>query len=141
MRTEIPMVGGAYTARSSNLNAQVCQNLYLEVDNTGAKSIISLVGSPGTKPWHNTGTAGEVRKFYESRNFLYVVVGPTVYTISTGLIRTTIGTIGTSSGWVDITDDGVNVCFFDTTGGWVWDGVTFTAITDADFPANLSGAT
>ena len=49
MNKELPFIGGAYTARSKDLNSQVCQNFYVEVDQTGAKNIISLQGVPGLK--------------------------------------------------------------------------------------------
>ena len=137
---EIPFIGGAYTARSTNLNAQVCQNLYVEIDNTGAKNIIALVGCPGCKSWLDTEHNAEVRAFKIYNETLYVIVGNTVYKISVPLAATSIGTIGTSSGWVDITNDGIYMCVFDSTGGWTWDGTTFSTISDTDLPTP-SGAT
>lgn len=44
---EIPFIGGAYTGRSLNLNAQVCQNLYPVMDNEGGKNAIALMNTPG----------------------------------------------------------------------------------------------
>uniref|UniRef100_A0A6M3IPY6 Putative DNA stabilization protein n=1 Tax=viral metagenome TaxID=1070528 RepID=A0A6M3IPY6_9ZZZZ len=138
---EIPWVGGAYTARSRNLNAQVCQNFYVETDQTGAKNIIALVGCPGMKLWTTPGVAREVRNFHLFQSNLYAVVGNTVYKITTGKVATSLGTIGTSTGWVDITDDGVYLCVFDSTGGWTsLNGAALVAISDADFPS-VSGAT
>ncbi len=138
---ETSFVGGAYTARSKNLNAQACQNFYVETDQTGAKNIIALVGSPGAKPWADMAVAAEGRKFHEFQSRLYEVLGDTVYKLDTNRVKTAIGTIGTSEGWVDIVSDATYMVVFDTTGGWTWDGATFTAISAAGFPANLSGAT
>lgn len=140
MNQEIPFIGGAYTARSKNLNAQVCQNLYLEMDQTGARNVIALVGCPGMKLWLNVGIPGEVRGFHVFNENLYVVVKETVYKITVEKVISTIGTIGTSLGWVDMTDDGIYLGIFDSTGGWTYDGITFTAIADADMPTP-SGAT
>lgn len=140
MNVEIPFLGGAYTARSKNLNAQVCQNLYLEVDQTGAKNIIALVGCPGMKPWLNIGVAGEVRGFHEFLGELYAVIKNSVYKITTEKAYTLVGTIGTSTGWVDMDDDGVYLAIFESTGGWTWNGTTFAAISDADLPL-VSSAT
>ncbi|KKM86593.1 hypothetical protein LCGC14_1277500 [marine sediment metagenome] len=137
----IPFVGGAYTARSKNLNAQVCQNLYVEIDNTGAESIISLVASPGGKLWTDTGAKEEMRVFTVFKGILYAVIGNTVYQFDDFRAKTSIGTIGTSTGFVDITNDGVNMGIFDATGGWTWDGTTFAAITAAGFPSPITGAT
>lgn len=44
---EINFVGGAYADYSSNLNAQVCQNLYPVLDQQGGKSVASLENIPG----------------------------------------------------------------------------------------------
>ncbi len=140
MNVEIPFIGGGYTARSKDLNSQVCQNLYVEIDKSGAKNLLALVACPGCLEWKDPGKIGEVRNFYVYKDALYTVVGNTVYSFTTAKAQTTIGTIGTASGWVDITSDGVYLCFFDSSGGWTYDGVTFAAITDADFQTP-SGAT
>ncbi len=44
---KIPFVGGAYQGRSTNLDAQICQNLYPVIDQEGGKEVISLMGTPG----------------------------------------------------------------------------------------------
>ncbi len=138
----ISFVGGAYEARSKDLNAQVCQNLYVEVDNTGAKSIIGLVGTPGTSLWKDTSDPREVRAFGEFNNALFAVIGNTVYKFNAVRAKTSIGTIGTSEGWAKIiTDDAIFMTVYDSTGGWTWDGSTFAPITAAWIPSNPSGAT
>lgn len=140
MKIEIPFVGGVYAARSRNLNAQVCQNLYLEIDKSGAKSIIALVGTPGAKPWVNLGIAAEMRALRVFKGNLYAVLGATVYKIDQWGIATSLGSVGTSSGWLDITADETYICFFDSTSGWTYNGTTFAEITDGDLPIP-SGAT
>ena len=138
----IPFVGGAYEARSKDLNAQVCQNLYVEVDNTGAKSIIGLVGTPGTSLWKDTSDPREVRAFGEFNNALFAIIGNTVYKFNAVRAKTSIGTIGTFEGWARIiTDDAIYMTIYDSTGGWTWDSSTFAPITAAWLPASPSGAT
>jgi len=66
--------------------------------------------------------------------------GHRFYKIEADKTATLIGTLSTNSGWVDITDDGSSVCFFDQVKGWVWDGLTFSEITSAGYPV-ISGAT
>lgn len=139
-KIETPFVGGAYTSRSSNLNAQTCQNLYLETDQTGAKSIIALVGTPGCKVWKATGITAEIRALYEYRGSLYAVLGNTVYKFDSAKTPTSIGTLGTDNGFVDITEDESNMVLFDAIGGRIWDDTTFSSITNAAFPAP-TGAT
>lgn len=140
MNVEFPFIGGAYTARSKNLNAQVCQNFYVEIDQTGAKNIISLVGCPGMKLWKYAGVYGELRAFCVQKTNLFAIIGKYVYEISESKTATQLGTIGTTTGWAYLYHDGVYLGIFDSTGGWTWDGTTFAAITDTDFPIP-SGAT
>ena len=52
---EILFIGGAYQDKSLNLDAQVCQNLSIVVDQQGGKSILSLEGIPGGMGWINLG--------------------------------------------------------------------------------------
>ena len=139
-KIEMPFIGGAYTGRSKDLNAQVCQNYYVEIDKTGAKNLISLTGTPGLLEWLDLSDASEIRTFHIFLQNLYVVCGNTVYKVTSAKGKTNIGTIGTSDGWCNITSDGVNMAVFDSTGGWTWDDTTFSNITAAGFP-DPSGAT
>jgi len=45
---EIPFVGGSYKGPSSNINAQICQNLFPIADQQGGKPL-SLIGTPGLR--------------------------------------------------------------------------------------------
>lgn len=137
---QLDFIGGAYTTRSSNLNAQVCQNYYVEIDKMGAKNPISLVGCPGLIEWLDPSNQKEVRAFTLYGDYLIAIVGNTVYQINAAKIKTTLGTIGTDSGWVDISHDGVYMGIYDGTGAWSYDGTTYATITDADLP-DVSGAT
>lgn len=124
----INFIGGAYTARSTDLNSQVCQNFYVEIDKTGSKNPIALIGHPGMKAWGTSGIVGEVRNFIIHDGYMYAVIKNTVYRVTTAAAFTSIGTIGTNSGWADMNSDGVYLSIFDATGGWTWDGATFAAI-------------
>ena len=136
---QVQFIGGAYTARSKDFNSQICQNYYVELDEMGSKNPIALIGCPGITTWLDTSNYTEVRNLHLFGDSLIAIVGDTVYLINTSKAITTLGTIGTSSGWVDIAFDGITMSIFDSTGGWTYDG-TFSAITDADLP-DVSGAT
>jgi len=58
-KSEAPFIGAAYTARSLNLNAQRCVNLY-PVSTDGGKVPIALIGTPGMTSF-SLPAAGEVR--------------------------------------------------------------------------------
>lgn len=137
MNVETPFIGGAFTARDKNLNAQVCQNFYVEVDNTGAKNLISLVGAPGCKQWTRPQLGGEVRNIKNVNENLYVVIDNKVYRVTSIADTTTLGTIGTDHGWVDIVDNGEQVCIFDGDSGWYVSG---DSLVEMSLPATPSGA-
>ena len=78
---EFNFIGGAYEARSLNLNAQKCQNLYPVIDayKEGSKNVVALLGSPGLKVWANPFHTAEVRGLYSTEDYLYGVIGNRVY--------------------------------------------------------------
>lgn len=141
MKIEVPFIGGSYTGRSKNLDAQVCQNLYLEIDKEGGKNIIALVGTPGMKLWKNVANGGDCRPGGSDvmGEYLYTIIDKTLYKISKGGSVTNIGDINTSSGQVWMKNNGVYVVIVDGQDGWYCDGTTLTQITDASFPTNPNG--
>jgi len=140
-KIEIPFIGGAYTGRSKNLNAQICQNLYVEIDKEGGKNIIALVGTPGQKPWKNVAGGEECRPggAHVMGEYLYEIIGKTVYRISKSKRKTTIGDINTASGQVWMKNNGVYIVIVDGQDGWHLTGTTLTRITDASFPTRPAG--
>ena len=130
------MAGGAYKTFSSNLNAQECVN-WIPVNDPEGKA---LRGTPGLKPWKNTGKDAEVRGVKKFGLYLYAVVGNTVYRVSeAGAISTCTGTLDTSSGVLSETQAQVNptqLMIVDGVSGYIVTGTTVTKITDEDFPPN-----
>ena len=142
---QIPFVGGAYTGRSTNVNAQTCINLFPEINQQEAKVVLALFGTPGLELFStlslDIGIC--VRALYECKGSLYAVLNATVYKItSTGAV-TSLGTITTSTGFVSIADNGTEILIVDgTTSGYIITVVSsvMAIIADADFPA-LSSVT
>lgn len=136
MKIEIPFIGGGYAGRSRNLNAQVCQNLYLVQDKEGGKAPIALMGTPGVKAFSTTGTAGEVRGMLEWGDYLYVVVGATLYKVDSAGTAVNVGTLSTSTGKVWMAAGTTHICIVDGTAGYyqIAGAVALTTITDVDFP-------
>lgn len=135
-KIEIPFIGGAYTARSKNLDAQVCQNLYVEIDKEGGKNLVSLVGTPGMKLWKSLSNGGEVRPggLNVMKDYLYAIVDKTLYKISKNKNVTNIGDINTASGQVWMKNNGTYIVIVDGQDGWHCNGTTLTKITDSSFP-------
>jgi hypothetical protein len=138
MKPEIPFVGAKYANRSSNVNDQKTVNLWPRTQKPGAKSSLILEGTPGltlvgvggTGPWRSNGV-----KFGDS---LYAVSGSTLYKINSNLAVTSIGTLSTSGGRVNLVAGRNYLFLVDGTAGYTYDGTTFATIVDADFPAGAS---
>jgi len=131
---KIPIVGGAYTAKSTNLNAQKCINWYPVVDKEGAKEPTALYPTPGLKTWKDTGSGTEIRGMIVMGDYVYVTSGTSVYRIDANQQSTTMtGNLLTVSGRVWMATNGTYVMITDGTYGYYVSGTTLTRITDADF--------
>ena len=138
---EFKFIGGAYEARSLNLNAQKCQNLYPVVDAEGGKNIIALMGSPGLKTWGDPSYNAEVRALFADENYLYAIIGNRVYRFDTAASSLQMtGTISTSTGlaWMaKNANDEIGIV--GEPDGYILDSTnTVTLIAAAGFP-NASG--
>ena len=138
----IPFVGGAYTARSPNLNAQRSVCWFPVIDQEDAKSIIAMYGTPGCKRFalvEAESTDTIIRAVWPFGAVVYVVIGDRVYSVASDGTPTLLGTITTASGNVFMADNGTEVLIVDGTfNGYYISGGVLTAIPDADFPTATS---
>lgn len=130
-------IGGAYLARSSSLDSQRLVNLYPEKDDSGiGKNVAALYGAPGTRLLVALGGSAGVRGVWTpTSGDMIAVRGATVYRVSSGWTATSVGAMGTTTGPVSITDNGLEAVIVDGTNGYVLNIVTneFTQIVDAAF--------
>lgn len=135
---EFNFIGGAYEARSTNLNAQRCQNLYPVVDGEGGKNVIALMSSPGLKLFADASDNREVRQVYATDNFIYAVVGDSVYKVNAGgAVTQMTGSLNKASGYVAMAENlNDEICITDNPNGYILDvaAETVTQITSAGFP-------
>lgn len=140
---KIPFVGGAYKARSTNLNAQECINLFPVIDKQDAKEVTALYGTPGLASFSTlevesaTSTCRGIHVFAGS---LYAVIGANVYRVNSAGGSQDIGSIGTTSGPVFMDDNGREILLVDgtDTGYLVDTSGNIDEVTDNDFP--MSGS-
>jgi hypothetical protein len=131
---KIPFNGGSYTGRSTNVNAQKCVNLFPAIDQSDAKEVLSMYGTPGLKVFCavETEAADTVfRGLHEKYPILYAVIGPRVYSVGTAGVATLLGTITTSTGNVFMADNGTQTLIVDgtITGHYVSSAGVLTDIT------------
>ena len=105
----IPFLGGTYNGRSVNIDASRSVNFYPELTGTqDNKTQISLVGTPGLNLF-TLGIGGgnsPVRGIYTFNGVMYAVIGNTLFTVNSGGIGTSRGTLATSSGRVQFANNG-----------------------------------
>lgn len=124
-------LGPAYKLRSLPLAAQTCVNLYLEADeksgggafyNTPGLSVLATLAEHGCRGLHTTDEG------------LWAVYGDTLYLIDTAWSATVIGTLPSSTGAVQIIDNGIDLIVAHAD-GWhtcLLDGTGYAAVTGSE---------
>ena len=102
-------VGASYEAPSIYQDDQECINYFPEIDPTkqpGSRGIVALYPTPGMIEAYQLNVA-EVRgmRALSGGEYMLVVVGPKVYQITVAGGAVEIGTLNSSTGPVDITDN------------------------------------
>jgi len=113
----LPLVGGAYSARSNIASCTRAINLYPEV-NPREFAVVPMTHyqRPGLQFITNDpANLTQVRGIWSrsDSNGAYVVIGATVYYLDNALNLTAIGTIGSVDGPVSMTDNGVTCMLVD----------------------------
>lgn len=111
-------VGPAYTAPSIYQDAQELINWYLEVDPNiaqGERGKYTMYPTPGLTlkctPTVNTEVRA-MRAYPDGTKFL-AICGNTLYSITSAFVATSVGTLGTATGPLNITDNGLSAYFCD----------------------------
>ena len=133
----LPFIGGAYAGRSPNVDTQELINWYVEGDPRDTRTPKYLVPAPGTSLFSTAGS-GIIRGMYVFNNLLYAVSGNTLYEISTGGTATSRGTLGTSAGPVQFTDNGITqgtqmMIVDGSSSYYTYSGTTLTTKTGGNF--------
>jgi hypothetical protein len=125
---KLPLTGGSYEGRSTNIAPEVCLNWFFE-ETVGGESLVS---TPGATVFSSP-AVGEVRGGIEYNGLAYFVVGNTLYEINSAGAATSRGTLTTSTGRVTMAHNGAraggNQQIFIADGspnGYVYDNTTST---------------
>lgn len=116
----LPILGGAYVARSVIANAQRCLNLYPETNPKDAPVPVTHYPTPGLTQLASAGISAPWRAlYYATNNSLYGVCGPNVYYISPSWTLTLLGTITNGITPVSMVDNGIDLVIVDgSANGW-----------------------
>lgn len=127
MWTNFPIFGGFDDRSEIAFNSENLINLFLIGDPQGKKKF-AFLGTPGllqalqVKPGNSPS-----RALYTYEGSMYGVFGSDVYRFTPPLVKSKIGTIGTTQGFVSITaNNGGQVIFTDSQAGYIYDTATGT---------------
>lgn len=137
--TRIPLLSGAYQARSVIAGAQRCVNLYPESNPQDSQQPVPITHypTPGTTLEGICPSVAIARCIYRATNGeLFYVVGTTVFYVDSAFNFTALGSINNQRNIVSMSDNGLVIIIVDgSTSGWAIDMVahTFGQITDPNF--------
>ncbi len=150
----IPFVGPTYDSRSSNIDASRSVNFYPEGNPSGAKSVVALIGTPGTSLWAQVGPS-PVRGMHvfmgpDGAPLLYAVAGGKLYSVdSSATVSGALGTLASSTGRVAMADNGVatagvggnQLMIVDGANGYIYNPSTsaFSMISGGGWPSAGAG--
>jgi hypothetical protein len=124
MLRNVPLFGIGNVGKSPNVSAQKRVNLYVELQQDPESNGLALFPTPGLSTFVNFG-ANPCRGSYVKDNLQYQVNGATLWEVAADGTLTSRGTMLTSGGRVDITDNGDEMLIVDgTTTGYVYTFVT-----------------
>jgi len=131
----IPLFGMGLGGKSPNVNDQLLTNLYREIQPEGDKYRMAIYPTPGLSLFANMG-ADPIRGWWQVGDLIYAVNRNQLYSINNAGVITALGTLLTSTGRVDMSDNGTQVIVVDGTYGYTYNTstLTFAQITDVDFP-------
>ena len=135
---KLPFLGGSYEGRSKSINAQQSVNLFPVYDEHEGKEVIAMYGTPGLVIFCDTGGT-IVRRLHVMGDYMYAVVGASVFEITAAGVATSLGVITTSTGNVSMADNGTQLLIVDgTANGHIVTAGNLADITDTDFVASTS---
>lgn len=133
--TSIPFAQNAYTLDQLPVSAQECTNAFPEREPADAKTPVAVFGVPGLTAFASAAN-GPIRGMILFQGVVYAVSGMSLYSISAAGVTALVGSgIAAGSGPVGLSQNGSQLCITDGTNGFIYDGSTFTVITDPDYHA------
>lgn len=147
MRTERPLFGLGIQGKSPNVTANKLVNAYYEFHSMDRdRTAVSIHGTPGLSVFVDQGeTPWRGLHPFPGNSLLYGVHRGAFYDINNAGVVTSRGTIGTTSGRVDVEDDGRYIVVVDGSEIYTYDttapATPIAAVADADRPTSPNTCT
>lgn len=137
----VPIFGTGQTGKSVTVTRQRHLNVYGEIQKDQDKAPLVFYGTPGTTLRKSFGDT-PVRGWIAIGDLYYLVHRGTLYSVDNAGTATSLGTLNTTSGRVDMAYDGTLILMVDGTNGYTLTlPSTFAQIGDADFPNGANTCT
>ena len=137
-------ISGAYTAQSTNIEAQRCVNLYPQMDESGTgKNVAALLSTPGLTLFCNIAARPVRGMLATSQGRLFVAIYTSLYevTYSNGVATAAVrGTLNSSAGFVSMAENGRQVMVVDNANGYTYDLTANTLVQIVGFAGGLTVA-
>lgn len=128
IQKKIPFSVKTDIRRSQGAVGQRLVNMYAEPNGQEAKADFTLYGTPGLPIW-TTMEGGVINGTHIMNETMYVVSGSNLYRVDTNKTKTLIGSIGSQTSRVFMSDNGTQLAILKSDGTlWVSDGVTVSEI-------------
>lgn len=136
----VPLLGVGQVGKSSFVTRQSHLNLYAEIVKDAEKTQIAFYGTPGTTLFSEANGDTPVRGWIAVGSFFYYVHRGTFYKMDNSGTRTSLGTLNTTSGRVDLAYDGAVILVVDGTNGYTYTvaTTTFIQIASGTFPNGVT---
>lgn len=106
----IPFYGGFARGKSAPVSNVDVKNAYLEITPQGVNAVH---GTPGLVSWYSLGSSVEVRGMLCLGDYLYAVLGASLYRFDTSVNATLLGTLETTTGIVTMACSHRELCICD----------------------------
>lgn len=141
--TVIPLWGLNQSGKSRTVTAQRHLNLYAEIQKEGEKSRVAFYGTPGLDLFSDENGDTPIRGWIAVGSLFYYVHRGTFYEMNNAGVRTSRGTLNTTTGRVDLVYNGTLILMVDGTNGYTFtiSGAVFAQVSDGDFPNGANTVT
>lgn len=144
MISSVPLFGMGLGGKSKNVSDQMLVNLYREIQPEAEKNRMAIYPTPGLDLFASLG-AEPSRGMWQVGTLLYLVNRNSLYSVNNAGVITNLGPLSTSTGRVDMSDNGRQVIIVDGANGYIYDSQaaapeTISSITRVGTTATMTTA-
>lgn len=137
---QIPLFGLGLKGKSPAVTAQRRLNLYYEFIQEKDRTNVAIYGTPGLQLFANFGDT-PVRGAIAANDLMYMVHRGTLWSINNAATTSSLGTLNTTTGRVDMSFNGTQILIVDGTNGYIYDTTYSTFFQIKQYSADTTDGT